>query len=135
MDARQNQAAKVVYVEDPVECVYIDRVFSYKTATISQAYAAGSNRDLTFLATSADHGIEVGDYVKAENSVGGDIGGNGYTLTTLTKVTAVDGTAITVAQTVPSNQPTNSAQGTYTSQGAVLTNAIKTRAWTEPDKT
>ena len=128
-----NQAAKVVYVEDPVECVYIDRVFSYKTATISQAYAAGSNRDLTFLATSADHGIEVGDYVKAENSVGGDIGGNGYTLTTLTKVTAVDGTAITVAQTVPSNQPTNSAQGTYTSQGAVLTNAIKTRAWTEPD--
>ena len=128
-----NQAAKVVYVEDPIECVYIDRVFSYKTATISQAYAAGSNRDLIFLATSADHGIEVGDYVKAENSVGGDIGGNGYTLTTLTKVTAVDGTAITVDRTVPSNQPTNSAQGTYISQGAVLTNAIKTRAWTEPD--
>ncbi|OUT94890.1 MAG: hypothetical protein CBB92_13140 [Flammeovirgaceae bacterium TMED32] len=134
-----NQAAKVVYVEDPVECVYIDRVFSYKTATISQAYAAdrsaegGSTRDLQFLATSADHGIEVGDYVKAENREGENIGGNGYYLPILTKVTAVDGTAITVDRTVPSNQPTNPAQGSYISQGAVLTNAIKTRPWTQPD--
>ena len=134
-----NQAAKVVYVEDPVECVYIDRVFSYKTATISQAYAAdrsaegGSTRDLQFLATSADHGIEVGDYVKAENREGENIGGNGYYLPILTKVIAVDGTAITVDRTVPSNQPTNPAQGSYISQGAVLTNAIKTRPWTQPD--